>query len=243
MEKVEKDYSKAATSVADKQMGKTSRGGIKPRASEETISTECISWSGSSLWSKCVRCLRESTPLTSCMETGMWGQLWLERLVQYSVLRAVLEWNDSYNKWQILPFMHGLAIPAAWMNIPSNLILGIGPELGLYFALPTSSLSFLLRVEWALWGQAHWVIFCGTQQLNIWLSHLEPGQGISVWCVEQEGSVVSEWEKRQKIHWEGNFSQNSSGISQSSKDPRKVLLPIREVLHISSNLKRYSGKD
>lgn len=163
MEQVEKEDSKAATSVADKQMGNTNRGGIKPRASEETISTECISWCGSTLLSKCVRCLRQCTPLTSYTETGMWGWLWLERFVQCSVFRAALVWNDSCNKWQILPFMHVLATPAARINIPSNLSLGIEPELGLCFVLPALSLSFPLRVELAPWGQARVVIYGGTQ--------------------------------------------------------------------------------
>lgn len=150
MEQVEKDDPKAATSVTDKQMGKRNRGGIKPRASKATNSTECISWSGSTLVRKCVRCLRQCTLLTSYMGAEMWGQLWLERLVQCSVLRTVLVWNDSYNKWQILPSIHVLAVPAAWINMPSNLSLGTKPELGLCFVLPTSSLISCWGRNWHL---------------------------------------------------------------------------------------------
>lgn len=87
---------------------------------------------------------------------------------------ASVKW--SYSKWQTLPSMHGLAVPAAWINIPSSLSLGTEPEPGLCSVLPTLSLSIPQRVEEAPWGQAQWVIPRGTQEWHIWLSSPSPGQ-------------------------------------------------------------------
>lgn len=140
---------------------------------------------------------------------GMWSQLWLERLVQNSMLRTVLVWDDSSNKWQILPLMHMLAIPAAWINIPSDLSLGTEPELGLYLVLPPLSLSLLLRVGLAPWGQALWVFIVALSNCTSDLAALSPGKHPGVMYGHEE-SGVSGWGKRQRMHWEGNFSQNSS---------------------------------
>lgn len=66
---------------------------------------------------------------------------------------------------------------------------------------------------------------------------------ISIWYMEHEKLVVSEWKKKPRIYWAGNSSQISFVINQSNKDPGKVLLPIRELMRVFSKLKRYDWKD